>query len=135
MANHAMQLARFSAVSSFASRWDSVSSRACTCWRTCTTSWPMEPIRPSPAPSITCSRVAIRSPRPPPGTPDCFVTRQSTSVRFSSTALRLLVERSHVWYLTETMVLAALNTPLSFVARRVVSYLRGLRPLLPSARE
>jgi putative flippase GtrA len=43
-------------------------------------------------------------------------------------ALRLLVERFHVWYLTATLVLAVFNTPMSFLAHRVVSYRLGLRP-------
>ena len=37
-------------------------------------------------------------------------------------ALRFLVEQFHVWYLTATLLLAALNTPVSFLAHRVVSY-------------
>lgn len=37
-------------------------------------------------------------------------------------ALRLLVERFHVWYLTATVLLAMLNTPVSFLAHRIVSY-------------
>ena len=44
-------------------------------------------------------------------------------------ALRLLVEQFHVWYLTATLLLAALNTPVSFLAHRVVSYRLGLRRL------
>jgi len=41
--------------------------------------------------------------------------------------LRLLVERFHVWYLTSTLLLAALNTPVSFLAHRIVSYRLGLK--------
>jgi putative flippase GtrA len=37
-------------------------------------------------------------------------------------ALRLLVERFHVWYLAATVLLAMLNTPVSFLAHRIVSY-------------
>jgi putative flippase GtrA len=48
-------------------------------------------------------------------------------------ALRLLVERFHVWYLSATLLLAALNTPISFLAHRVVSYRLGLRPASPAA--
>jgi putative flippase GtrA len=40
----------------------------------------------------------------------------------NGTALRILVEHYHVWYLTATLVLAALNTPVSFLAHRVISY-------------
>jgi putative flippase GtrA len=44
-------------------------------------------------------------------------------------ALRVLVEHFHVWYLTATLALAACNTPVSFLAHRVVSYRLGLRRL------
>ena len=37
-------------------------------------------------------------------------------------ALRLLVEEFHVWYLAATVLLAMLNTPVSFLAHRIVSY-------------
>ncbi len=42
-------------------------------------------------------------------------------------ALRLLVEHFHLWYLGATLLLAALNTPVSFLAHRLVSYRLGLR--------
>jgi putative flippase GtrA len=44
-------------------------------------------------------------------------------------ALRLLVEHFRVWYLSATLLLAVLNTPVSFLAHRVVSYRLGLRRL------
>ena len=47
-------------------------------------------------------------------------------------ALRLLVEHFHIWYLSATLALAALNTPVSFLAHRVVSYRLGLRLASPS---
>ena len=47
-------------------------------------------------------------------------------------ALRLLVEEFHVWYLTATVVLAMINTPVSFLAHRIVSYRLGLRPGNPA---
>jgi putative flippase GtrA len=37
-------------------------------------------------------------------------------------ALRLLVEYVHVWYLYATLLLAVINTPVSFLAHRIVSY-------------
>jgi putative flippase GtrA len=37
-------------------------------------------------------------------------------------ALRVLVEYFHLWYLYATLVLAALNTPVSFLAHRLISY-------------
>ena len=46
--------------------------------------------------------------------------------------LRLLVEQFHVWYVTATVVLAMINTPVSFLAHRVVSYRLGLRPASPA---
>jgi len=49
----------------------------------------------------------------------------------NSVALRLLVEQFHVWYLTATVLLAVLNTPVSFLAHRLVSYRLGLRPVSP----
>lgn len=42
-------------------------------------------------------------------------------------ALRLLVEVFHMWYLAATVLLAMLNTPVSFLAHRLVSYRLGLR--------
>jgi len=51
----------------------------------------------------------------------------------SGAGLRLLVEHFHVWYLSATLLLAAINTPVSFLAHRVVSYRLGLRPVSPSA--
>jgi putative flippase GtrA len=43
----------------------------------------------------------------------------------NGTALRILVEHYHVWYLSATLLLAAINTPVSFLAHRVVSYRLG----------
>ena len=43
-------------------------------------------------------------------------------------ALKLLVEYLHLWYLGATLLLAAINTPVSFMAHRLVSYRLGLRP-------
>ena len=37
-------------------------------------------------------------------------------------ALRMLVESAHVWYFHATLALAAINTPVSFVAHRLISY-------------
>lgn len=42
-------------------------------------------------------------------------------------ALRFLVEQLHVWYLTATLLLAALNTPVSYLAHRLISYRLGSR--------
>lgn len=44
----------------------------------------------------------------------------------NGSALRLLVEHFGVWYLSATLLLALLNTPVSFLAHRVVSYRLGL---------
>jgi putative flippase GtrA len=40
----------------------------------------------------------------------------------NSSALRLLVEWFHVWYLYATLVLALINTPVSYLAHRLISY-------------
>ena len=48
-------------------------------------------------------------------------------------ALKLLVEYFHLWYLGATLLLAAINTPVSFMAHRLVSYRLGLRQA-PAAR-
>jgi putative flippase GtrA len=46
----------------------------------------------------------------------------------NGSALSLLVEHFHLWYLSATLLLAACNTPVSFLAHRLVSYRLGLRP-------
>ena len=43
-------------------------------------------------------------------------------------ALRVLVEHFHMWYLSATLLLAAINTPVSFLAHRIVSYRLGITP-------
>jgi putative flippase GtrA len=40
----------------------------------------------------------------------------------NSMLLKLMVERLHVWYLSGTFILAAINMPISFVVHRLVSY-------------
>jgi putative flippase GtrA len=47
----------------------------------------------------------------------------------NGSALRLLVDHFGVWYLSATLLLAAINTPVSFLAHRVVSYRLGIRSL------
>lgn len=42
-------------------------------------------------------------------------------------ALRVLVESFHIWYLGATLLLAAINTPVSFLAHRLISYRLGPR--------
>lgn len=37
-------------------------------------------------------------------------------------ALKLLVERAHIWYVTAAIVLAVAITPVTFVAHRLVTY-------------
>ena len=44
----------------------------------------------------------------------------------NGTALRFLVEYVHIWYFYATLLLAVLNTPVSFLAHRLVSYRIGL---------
>lgn len=43
----------------------------------------------------------------------------------NSVLLRMLVESLHLWYLTATFVLAALNAPATFIAHRLISYRLG----------
>jgi putative flippase GtrA len=50
-------------------------------------------------------------------------------------ALRFLVEQLHVWYVAATLLLAVLNTPVSFLAHRLVSYRLGLRQTVAAAGE
>jgi putative flippase GtrA len=47
--------------------------------------------------------------------------------------LRFLVEYFHLWYLGATLLLAAINTPVSFLAHRLISYRLGLRQAPASA--
>lgn len=46
-------------------------------------------------------------------------------------ALRVLVEHFHVWYFSATLLLAVINTPISFSAHRIVSYRIGRRAAQP----
>ena len=50
-----------------------------------------------------------------------------TLLVINGAALRVLVEHVHIWYVSATLLLAALNTPVSFLAHRLVSYRLGLR--------
>jgi putative flippase GtrA len=43
----------------------------------------------------------------------------------NGSALRLLVEHLHIWYLAATVGLAVVNTPISYLAHRLVSYGRS----------
>jgi putative flippase GtrA len=45
----------------------------------------------------------------------------------NGSALRVLVQSFHVWYLAAALLLAAINTPVSFLAHRLVSYRLGFR--------
>jgi putative flippase GtrA len=58
-----------------------------------------------------------------------------TLLIINSTALRVLVEHFHLWYLSATLLLATLNTPVSFLAHRLVSYRLGPRPRAAVASE
>lgn len=40
----------------------------------------------------------------------------------NTVAMKLLVERAHLWYVTAAIVLAAAITPVTFVAHRLVTY-------------
>jgi putative flippase GtrA len=45
----------------------------------------------------------------------------------NTVALKLLVERAHIWYVTAAIVLAVAATPVTFVAHRLVTYRLGAR--------
>lgn len=40
----------------------------------------------------------------------------------NTAALKLLVERAHIWYVTAAVILAVAATPVTFVAHRLVTY-------------
>ena len=61
-----------------------------------------------------------------------YMTVNVCLLLINGTALRLLVEQFHVWYLAATLLLAALNTPVSYLAHRVVSYRLGLKHPVPT---
>lgn len=42
-------------------------------------------------------------------------------------ALRMLVEYFHVWYLAASILLAVINTPVSYLAHRLLTFRLGLR--------
>lgn len=53
----------------------------------------------------------------------------------NSLLLKLMVERLHMWYLSGSLILAAINMPVSFVVHRIVSYRLYRRvPVTPAAR-
>lgn len=43
----------------------------------------------------------------------------------NTVALKLLVERAHIWYVTAAIILAVAATPVTFVAHRLVTYRLG----------
>jgi len=45
----------------------------------------------------------------------------------NTVALKLLVERAHIWYVTAAIILALAATPLTFVAHRLLTYRVGSR--------
>ena len=47
-------------------------------------------------------------------------------------ALRILVEYFHMWYLSATLLLAAINTPVSYIAHRLLSYRVHLKQATPA---
>ena len=49
----------------------------------------------------------------------------------NSLLLSVLVEELHIWYLGGAFILSAVNTPLSFVVHRLVSYRLGRRNAAP----
>jgi putative flippase GtrA len=57
-----------------------------------------------------------------------YMTVNVCLLLINGAALRMLVEQFHVWYLAATLLLAALNTPVSFLAHRIVSYRLSREP-------
>jgi putative flippase GtrA len=51
-----------------------------------------------------------------------------TALVLNLLALKLLVEGAHLWYLGATVLLAAINAPISFAVHRIISY-RAALPL------
>lgn len=45
----------------------------------------------------------------------------------NTVALKLLVERAHIWYVTAAIILAVAATPLTFAAHRLLTYRVGAR--------
>jgi putative flippase GtrA len=56
-----------------------------------------------------------------------YMTVNFVLLLVNGAALRLLVEYFHLWYLGASLLLAVINTPVSFLAHRVVSYRLGHR--------
>ncbi len=56
-----------------------------------------------------------------------YMTVNFVLLLVNGAALRLLVEHFHMWYLGAPLLLAAINTPVSFLAHRLVSYRLGLK--------
>lgn len=54
-------------------------------------------------------------------------------VTVNGAALRMLVEYFHMWYLNATILLAIINTPVSYLAHRLLSYRLGLRHMPATA--
>lgn len=56
-------------------------------------------------------------------------------VTINGAALRVLVEYFHLWYLAASVLLALINTPVSYVAHRLLSYRLGLSPVSAAAQK
>jgi len=54
-----------------------------------------------------------------------YVSINCASVAINAVALRILVEVFGMWYLTATIVLAAISAPVNFIAHRALSYRVG----------
>lgn len=70
-------------------------------------------------------RYAFRAPRVDRAGALRYMTVNAGLLAINSLLLRILVENFHLWYLTGTLILAAVNTPISFVAHGVLSYRTG----------
>jgi putative flippase GtrA len=57
-----------------------------------------------------------------------FMIVNLVMLTLNSVILRLLVEKAHLWYVTATVLLAIITTPVGFFAHRTVSFGVGQAP-------
>ncbi len=56
-----------------------------------------------------------------------YMTINAVMLGANTVALKLLVERAHIWYVSAAIILAIAATPLTFVAHRLLTYRLGMR--------
>lgn len=61
-----------------------------------------------------------------------YMTVNATMLGANTLAMKLLVDYFHLWYLAAAIVLAAVNTPISFLGQRLFTYRTAARsPAVP----